>query len=142
MLAGDLIGSDNNAVSATGSSVIMAYWPGRGDDLTMIDISSMRVCVVQYYFRHRAEICKENERVAVNMDYAYVLWKQQHPNQYWFGHSAIICFNTFEPSSPCNFIPVQRIAKKCAFGILTLEVMPDIRENLFVASPVCIKYTL
>lgn len=31
----------------------------------------------------------------VKMDYASVLWKQQHPNQYWFGHSAIICFNTF-----------------------------------------------
>lgn len=142
LLAGDLIGSDNNAASATASSVIMAYWPGRGDDITMIDNSTMRVGVVQYYFRHRAEICKENERTTVNMDYAYILWKQQHPNQYWFGHSAIICFNTFEPSSPCNFIPVQRIAKKCAFGILMLEVMPNIRENLFVASPICIKSIL
>ena len=46
------------------------------------------------------------------------------------------------PSSPCNFIPVQRIAKKCAFCTLMLEVMPNIRENLFVASPICIKYTL
>ena len=26
--------------------------------------------------------------------------------------------------------------------ILMLEVMPNIRENLFVASPICIKYTL
>jgi hypothetical protein len=120
----------------------MAYWPGRGDDLTRIDNSSMRVGVVQYYFRHRAEVCRENERLTVNMDYAYVLWKQKHPNQHWFGHSATICFNTFEPSSPCNFIPVQRIAKKCAFCTLMLEVMPNIRENLFVASPICIKYTL
>ena len=86
-LAGDLIGSDNNAASATASSVIMAYWPGRGDDLTVIDNSSMRVGVVQYYFRHRAEVCKENERFTVNMDYAYVLWKEKHPNQHWFGHN-------------------------------------------------------
>ena len=143
-LAGDLIGSDNNAASATTSSVIMAYWPTRGEDLNVIDNSSMHVGVVQYYFRHCAEVCnKENQEcTTLHTDFAYVLWKQSHPNQHWFGHSATVCFNTFEPSSACNFIPVQRIANKCAFCVLSLELIPNIRENLFVASPVCIKYTL
>ena len=52
-LAGDLIGSDNNAASATASSVIMAYWPGRGDDLTVIDNSSMLnwlICTITCLF--------------------------------------------------------------------------------------------
>ena len=86
-------------------------------------ISCMQVGVVQYYFRHRAEVCKGNEKFTVNMDYAYV---QKHPNPHWFGHSATICFDMFEPSSSCSFIPVQRIAKKCAFCVLMLEVMPNI----------------
>ena len=35
--AGDLIGSELNAASSTASSVVMAFWPGRGDDLSATD---------------------------------------------------------------------------------------------------------
>ena len=71
-LAGALIGSDNNAASATTSFVIMAYWPTRGEDLNVIDNSSMHVGVVQYYFRHRAEVCnKENQKcTTLHTDFA------------------------------------------------------------------------
>ena len=62
--------------------------------------------------------------------------------QIHIGLDTLYAFHWFEPSSSCNFIPVQRIAKKCAFCVLMLEVMPNIRENLFVASPICMKYTL
>ena len=53
-LAGDLFGSTRNAASATSSSVVMAHWPGRGDDLSTIDYTRMRVGIVQYYFKHHA----------------------------------------------------------------------------------------
>lgn len=140
-LAGDLIGSVQNAASATSSSVIMAYWPGSGEDLANIDYSRMRVGIVQYYFRHHAVICDQNnEKSTIDIEFAYVLWKQKHPNQEWFGNSATVCFEMFEPLSSCNFIPVQRIARKCAFCVLNLEIIPNIRENVFVACPVSIKY--
>ena len=45
IVAGDF-GLVLNAASSTASSVIMAFWPGRGDDLSAIDYSWMRVGVV------------------------------------------------------------------------------------------------
>ena len=62
-LAGDLIGSNNNAASATTSSIIMAFWPGRGDDLTIIDNSCMQVGVVQYYLSHVPRFAKETKNL-------------------------------------------------------------------------------
>ena len=45
-LAGDLLGSIHNAASAPASSVIMAFWPGRGINLSAINYTRMRVGVV------------------------------------------------------------------------------------------------
>ena len=47
-LGGDLIGSSYNAVSANTSSVVMAYWPGRGDDL-YYPVLIMPICELEQY---------------------------------------------------------------------------------------------
>ena len=47
---GQLIGSEMNATSSCSSSVIMAYWPSKGDDLSTIDYGErMAVGTVQYF---------------------------------------------------------------------------------------------
>ena len=121
----------------------MAFWPGKYEEMRSIDFSHMRVGVVQYYFKHQAVISNENEESSsTSMEFAYVLWKQKHPQHHWYGNNATVCFDLFEPLSPCNFIPVQRIAKKCAYCILNLEIIPNVQENLFVAYPISIKYSL
>ena len=49
-LGGDVIGS---VKCGSASSVIMAYWPSQGDDLSNIDYTSrMSVGVVQHYIQH------------------------------------------------------------------------------------------
>ena len=58
------------------SSVIMANWPGRADDLTN---NNSLVCEL-YLFNITLGTDLQRIRVTVKMDYAYVLWKQQHPN--------------------------------------------------------------
>ena len=142
-LGGDLIGSVYNAASAKASSVIMAFWPGTNEELRSTDSSRMRVGVVQYFLKHQAVILNEsNERSSTNMEFAYVFWKQKHPQEDWYGNSALVCFDMFEPHSPCNFIPVQWIAKKCASCVHNLEIIPSVQENVFVACPISIKYSL
>ena len=60
-LGGDLLGSVCNAASATSSAVIMAFWPTRNEELTTpLNLSFMRVGVVQYYFQHQVVISDEN----------------------------------------------------------------------------------
>ena len=54
-LAGDLIGSSyrGSTNTSSGSSVIMAYWPRQGNDLSVVDYASrMSVGVIQYYIQH------------------------------------------------------------------------------------------
>lgn len=51
-LCNQVIGSTMNAASSNSSSVIMAYWPARGNDLSSIDYSRMRIRIVHYYCRH------------------------------------------------------------------------------------------
>ena len=46
-MCNQVIGSVMNATSAKSSSVVMAYWPSRGNQLSNIDYSRMKVGVVQ-----------------------------------------------------------------------------------------------
>ena len=138
-MCNQVIGSVMNATSAKSSLVVMAYWPSRGNQLSNIDYSRMNVGVVQYFFKHRTKSyisggqVKESEHI-----FAYVKWKQSHPHQDWFGISATVCLNMNEAFSMCSFLPVQRI---CAFCVLDVDIN-GITENVFVAVPVPIKFSL
>ena len=127
------------------SSVIMAYWPGRGNDLDVhgIDYSRMRVGVVQYFFQHSVTmtLTASSEAHKLNHIFAYVAWKQRHPNEDIFGTSATLCFNMYEQESPCAFLPVQRIACRCAHATLPIQI-GVVNENLCVACPIPMKYSL
>ena len=52
LLAGDIIGSIRPGSNAKCSSVIMAYWLGRGNDLRTIDMTYAQVGVIQYFIKH------------------------------------------------------------------------------------------
>lgn len=53
ILAGDIIGSTRPGPNNISSSVVMAFWPGRGDALQSSDeCSTMRVGIVNYLFEH------------------------------------------------------------------------------------------
>ena len=75
------------------------------------------------------------------MEFAYVLWKQKHPQHDWFGNSAIACFDLFEPQSCCNFLPVQRIIKKCAFCVPKLEIVSNVQCLFLVLYRILCKMT-
>ena len=130
----NVIGSVMNATSAKSSSVVMAYWPSRGNQLSNIDYSRMKVGVVQYFFKHRAKFyisggqVKESEHI-----FAYIKWKQFHPNQDWFGISATVHLNMNEVFSICSFLPVQRISSKCAFSVIDVDIN-GIIESVFCSS--------
>ena len=144
-LGGDIIGS---VKCGNASSVIMAYWPGQGDDLSTINYASrMRVGVVQYYIKHTISLTyvystpEESRTYHFDHVFARVAWKQKHPNEDHFGISATVCFDLFESSNACTFLPVQRISCRCAHAVLPIEIA-HITENLFVACPLPIKYSL
>ena len=140
ILAGDLIGSKMPGANSKLSSVVMAYWPSRQQNLD-IDYSTMQVGVVQYFVRHK--ICVKDTANKMASEYhlfAYVKWKELHRNFDWFGAAATVCEVATEFCCS-NFLPVQRIARRCAHVTMSVN-FGDITENVFIACPISFKYCI
>ena len=140
-LAGDVIGSNMPGPHSHTSSVIMAYWPSRGNILNNVDYSKKQVGIVQYYIRHKIRFVINNETIEKVHIFAYVKWKESHEHHSWYGVSATICSTMFEIPAACCFLPVQRIFCRCAYIIMAVN-FPEILETVFVACPVSPKYYL
>ena len=141
-MCNQVIGSTMNAASSNSSSVIMAYWPAQGNDLSSIDYSRMRIGTVHYYRRQRVVLTVSGDTVTRSEHIlAYVSWKQRHPHEEWYGISATVALNINEPLSMCNFIPVQRIHSLCAHGNLD-TTMHGHEENVSISIPVPLKFVM
>ena len=73
--------------------------------------------------------------------FAYVRWKQFHPYKTWYGASATVCIDMFEEQRSCRFLPVQRIACRCAYIVLPVT-FGDMVETVFIACLISIKYSV
>lgn len=139
-LYGDVIGSVLNRVSSQSSSVVMAYWPRYGSDITVIDYSRMNVGIVQFFMKYTVTL-KSNETISkFDHVFAFVVREKMHEDVGYFGISANVCVNDCEPYSNCN-IPVQRIAAKSAFCLTDITNSYGIEGNVFLACPISIKFT-
>lgn len=137
-LAGDLIGSVCPGANNSSSSVIMASWPSDGTE-----VCTMRVGCVQYFLKHQLLILDNEQSNTQQIEhiFAYVMWKKQHRHYDYFGRSAIVCQNENETNGPYNFIPVQRIAYRCAHLQMKLN-FDDFDETVFIACPLPIRHSI
>ena len=138
ILSSSIIGSVKPGPNSYSSSVIMAFWPGSGESLTVV---YTRMCVgqVQFYMRHSI---RENGKDIIHL-FAFVYWKKTHPQYNWFGVSATVCSDLFEEEGACCFIPVQRIGARCAFASLPTEFRSSnssIAETVFIACPIPVAF--
>ena len=138
-IAGNLIGSDMPGPHNKSSVVITAFWLRKGDDLKLIDNRRMQVGIIQFFVVHNLTFMINNEKV--RHIWAYVHWKQSHRNRDYFGRSAIVCEESVEECSACCFIPVQRIACRCAYATMPVQ-FEDITETVFIACPIQMKYSI
>ena len=136
LLCGEVIGSSLNATSCKSSSVITAYWPVRDGPISSLDPSRVRIGCVQYYAKHSVSYATDNSGV-VKCQYvcAFVRWMRQHPQESWFGASAIVCYDEFENMCMYSYIPVQRICAIAAHFKTKLN-LSGFDEHVFVAVPV------
>ena len=101
---------------------------------TPTECTSLNVGVVQYFVKHTISDIRDYEHV-----FAYVHWKKKHPQCDWFGSSAIVYIDIDEPLSSKCFIPVQRIACRCAHAVIPVD-FNGIVETVFVACPLPIRF--
>lgn len=132
-----LIGSTMNSRCSNSSSVVCAYWPVGDCDMSSVNYSArMRIGTVQYFCKHQVTLCLPNSN-QYNQEHilAYIKWNQRHSEENWYGISATVCSNMYEPATACSFIPVQRIHSVCAYCSLYTEIA-TLRENIVVAIPI------
>lgn len=143
IIAGDLVGSDMHGSNSHSSSVVMAFWPSRGSCLNNIDYSKKNVGVIQFFIQHSYSYCTSGNSEVKKEEhiFAYVRWKEIHPCHDYYGVSATVCIDMFEPLNSCCFLPVQRISSRCAYIILPVN-LNNITETVFIACPIPLKYSL
>ena len=136
---GEIIGSLLNANSYTSASVITAYWPVKDGPISQFDSSRMRVGSVLYYIKFRVTIA--SDRSECECIFAFVQWRKRHPQESYFGVSALVCSDEFEATSMYSFLPVQRIHSIAVHCDIKLK-FSRIEELVFVAIPVNLRVSL
>ena len=126
-------------------STVVAFWPGRGKSLLQVDTCAHpNVGRIQYFFRHSMTLkyssgqLQQKEHVMCSMR-----WMQFHQFLDWFGSSALVCSTITEVYDSCCFMPVQRIHRRCAHGVMPIDFgSPLGRESVFVAVPLIRDYCM
>lgn len=114
----------------------MAFWPLRHGNVSNIDYVKMRVGCIQYFCKHQLTICTTNgETTHLPHIFAFVRWYESHTHHNWYGASATVSTNSFEPTSVFSFIPIQRIF---AIGAhcQTEASFSGFNDIVFVSAPV------
>ena len=138
-IGGDILGSIVNNRTAKSSSVVAAYWPTSGNNITNINYSCRSIGKVIYYFKQSVTLRKTNAKSSMTVYYtmAHVHWMKPHSESSIYGISATVCANEFEEISLCCYIPILRILGKCAHCLMTSH-----DETIFVACPIPIKLSI
>ena len=108
----------------------MAAWPSKGDILS--NSPHKNIGQVQHFIKHSVWCNIEGKMKEFIHILAYVNWYKQHEHSNWFGISAIVTQTEFEQDSPFQFLPVQRIQSRCAYGKLKLELSSGYVETVHV----------
>ena len=96
-------------------AAIVAHWRGRnGIDAT--GQSPLRVGIVTSFFKHELHVIDtgSNHEMCKNILLARVTWFQNHPRRDQYIPTVIVCSTLPDTESCASFIPVSRIAARCA----------------------------
>jgi len=109
------------------------------EEIYNIDYFKCRVGVVQYFLRHSIKFSGESDSRSFLL--CNLKWKQLHPFFDFLGKSAIVSSTLDEIMDVCCYMPVQRIAFRCASGEINVD-FGEIQETVFVASSVAMKFCI
>ena len=139
VMAGELFTATS---SIERSSVVTAIWTMEKFDENLC----LQVGRIRKFIKHTIKVSKINNTSSleeIQHIFCQIDWYVKHNQENWFGMSAVMCKNFTYVDSPCCFMPIQRIANKCAHGILKIIIPPNhSSEEVFIAIPIDLKYTL
>ena len=128
----------SKAMSRDNNIVISAFWPSSDNFLVSPGVSLPHsIGQIQYFVQHKMISQADGEMEHI---FGYVKWYKKHEQFNWFGYSATVLIQEFEPYTKFSFIPVQRISSVCLYGRLKVSFVDGMEETVIVASPVNSKH--
>lgn len=103
-VAGKLISS--GMAKSDRSSYICANW------LNNKAPDPCRAGHIKFFFRHN--ITLDKDKISVQALLAYIEWYKHHPEKTFFNPPTTLWYSDFEPTSGASFMPINRIACRCA----------------------------
>ena len=95
-------------------AVIVAYWPSTGHSFTTIDYTWYKVDIIHYFIKHAVTFLNDDNTESLEEHlFCYIIWKQNHPNENWFGISAVLTSTLNEAEGVC--------CHRCASGMISVE---------------------
>ena len=122
------------------SSVIAAYWPV--ESLTDPLEKDLQVGIITQFLKHKISVKIPDKTEELTHIFCRINWFIKHNQERYYGSSALLCKDITYAESACSFIPIQRIACRCAYGRLDVVIPPYCTsEKVFVAIPIQLKYS-
>jgi len=119
------------------SPAIAAHWPGvlnvdtRGE-------APLRIGIVTCFIRHDISCIRDPLKPQSSSTLSHILahikWYMDHPRRDFFHPSIVVCATVFDAESPACYMPVSRIAGRCATAPATIGFDYG-EDNVIVAVP-------
>ena len=139
-IGNDLIGSEMPR-SSVSSSLILAHWPGG----PLCETPDWNVGKVHFFLEATFSLANTDSSGTADLKqiFAFVHWFKPHQLKGILPNSVCrICETIYYPSCKWNFIPVHRIARRCAHITLPFQFSEAVKETVLIACPTPLRLKL
>ena len=123
------------------SSVIAAFWPTESCSSELEP--ELQVGIIKKFFKLNIKVAENSQIKEKTHIFCLIDWYMKHPScATHYGSSAIVCIPVTYSSASCQFMPIQRIFKHCAYGKLDVALRGHATEQVIVAIPFHLNYII
>lgn len=122
------------------SSVITAFWPTESCNVALE--CELQVGHIQKFLQHTIKVVENHQIIEKTHIFCVTEWYIKHLHKNHFGSSAIMCTPITYGAAPCQLMPIQRISNRCAHGKLNVNILHHTSEQVMVAIPINLNYSL
>lgn len=129
-VCGEVLSSRN-----TKNSCVTAHW--MSTSLQNSASTTLRFGHIQYVLKHSIQTSAGQQEHIL----AVVNWLKPHPDEMYFGSTSFVLCSDHEGLNKYSYIPVQRIASRCCFANMNIELSAGF-EDVIVVIPIPFKFSL
>lgn len=120
------------------SSVIVALWPTESCSSELEP--KLQVGIIKKLLKLNIKVKESGQIKDKTHIFCPIDWYMKHLCTTHYGSPVIVCIPVTYCSASCQFMPIQRIFKCCAYGKLDVALRGCVTEQVIVAIPIHLNY--